>query len=253
MHSIGKDRQLLGILGGLGPLSSAYFYELITYHTKAARDQDHIDIILSSRATTPDRTDFILGKSDESPVPFMVEDARLLEQYGADAIVIPCNTAHYFIEEVRNSVNVPVPSILEETAKHIQTAGFINPLILATEGTVKSDSYQRALADVGVKWEVPNANDQKIVTKTIYEGVKAGQANDARELLSVATSYFEKGCDCAILGCTELSVLKPRIETQLHDSSSSISSVSFVDSLECLANVVIKMFGHETVGFDETF
>ena len=64
-----EKRKLLGIIGGLGPMSSAYFYELITEHTLASRDQDHIDIILSSHATTPDRTDYILGRSNESPLP----------------------------------------------------------------------------------------------------------------------------------------------------------------------------------------
>ena len=69
-----EKRSLLGIIGGLGPASSAYFYELITEHTKASCDQDHIDIILSSRATTPDRTDYILGKSDKSPLPCRTVD-----------------------------------------------------------------------------------------------------------------------------------------------------------------------------------
>lgn len=115
-----KRKPLMGILGGLGPMASAYFYELITAHTKAERDQDHIDIILSSRSSTPDRTAFITGESDDSPLPFMVQDAKRLEAYGADAIVIPCNTAHYFIDEVRKSVSVPVPSIIEETAAHLK-------------------------------------------------------------------------------------------------------------------------------------
>ena len=108
-----KDRKLLGVIGGLGPASSAYFYELVTEHTKAEKDQDHIDMILSSRATTPDRTDYILGRSDVSPLPAMIEDAKSLEEYGATAIVIPCNTAHYFIDEVRKAVSVPMPSIIE--------------------------------------------------------------------------------------------------------------------------------------------
>ena len=64
-----KKRQLLGIIGGLGPMASAYFYQLITRHTKAVLDQDHIDIILSSRSSTPDRTDYIVGRSDKSPLP----------------------------------------------------------------------------------------------------------------------------------------------------------------------------------------
>lgn len=96
-----KTPELIGILGGLGPMSSAYLYELITSRTAASSDQEHIDMIISSHASTPDRTAFITGKSGESPLPTMISDARRLEAYGADAIVIACNTAHYFIEEVR--------------------------------------------------------------------------------------------------------------------------------------------------------
>ena len=129
-----EKRKLLGIIGGLGPMSSAYFYELVTEHTEAYSDQDHIDIILSSHATTPDRTDYILSRSDKSPLPAMVEDARSLEIYGASAIVIPCNTAHYFIDEVRRSVSVPMPSIITETVLHIKKCGFKCAAILATEG-----------------------------------------------------------------------------------------------------------------------
>ena len=84
MHS----PHLLGVLGGLGPMASAYFYEMITAHTKAQRDQDHIDIILSSRASTPDRTDFILGRSADSPLPAMIEDAKARSMNGAWAWVV---------------------------------------------------------------------------------------------------------------------------------------------------------------------
>ncbi len=243
MHSIGKNRSILGILGGLGPLSSAYFYELITRHTEASRDQDHIDIILSSRATTPDRTDFILGRSDEDPVPYMVEDAQLLERYGADAIVIPCNTAHYFIDEVRRSVRVPVPSIITETAEHIKQSGRRRACILATEGTIKSGSYQNELDRLGIEWAIPDEAGQRTVTDIIYGDVKRGEGLTPDRLFSVAEPMFAAGCDCAILGCTELSVLKrcfPEDER-------------FVDSLEALAYRAITMFGHKPVGFTSDY
>ena len=243
MHSIGENRTILGVLGGLGPLSSAYFYELITEHTKAERDQDHIDIILSSRATTPDRTAFILGRSEEDPLPYMVEDARLLEQYGADAIVIPCNTAHYFIEEVRRSVSVPVPSIITETVSHIKRCGYKKACILATEGTILSGSYQAEIERMGLEWAVPDAEGQATITDIIYGDVKSGRIPSPEKLYSVADQLFADGCDCAILGCTELSVLKRQFP----------DNMKYVDSLEVLAHTAIKLFGHETVGFTEDF
>lgn len=238
-----EKRKLLGIIGGLGPMSSAYFYELITEHTLASRDQDHIDIILSSHATTPDRTDYILGRSNESPLPAMVSDAKSLETYGASAIVIPCNTAHYFIEEVRNSVGVPVPSIITETVLHIKKCGYKKAAILATEGTVLSGSYQNEFDKYGMGYMIPDENAQKKLMDIIYEQVKKGGIPSPDALYDVVNPMFEAGCDCAILGCTELSLIGRSME----------GDERFIDSLTVLASCAIKLMGHKTVGFPKSF
>ena len=102
------DHPVLGILGGLGPAASCYFYQMVTEHTQAVRDQDHIDLVLSSRATTPDRTEFILGKCRTDPFAIMERDAQMLVRYGATVIAIPCNTAHYFFDRLAASLPVPV-------------------------------------------------------------------------------------------------------------------------------------------------
>lgn len=96
---------MLGILGGLGPMSTVYFYELITALTPASCDQDHIDIVISSRATTPDRTEYILGRSDKNPLDSMIPDAKRLVAFGAQIIAIPCNTAHYFYDRLAAEVD----------------------------------------------------------------------------------------------------------------------------------------------------
>ena len=238
-----EKRKLLGIIGGLGPASSAYFYELITEHTKVARDQDHIDIILSSHATTPDRTDFILGRSEESPLPAMVADAKSLETYGATAIVIPCNTAHYFIDEVLNSVSVPVPSIITETVRHIQKCGFRKAAILATEGTIVSGSYQREFDAFGLSCMTPDKEGTKRLMEIIYDEVKRGTIPPASELYEVVDPMFEAGCDCAILGCTELSLIGRQMQ----------NDPRIVDSLTVLADCAIRLMGHETTGFPESY
>lgn len=238
-----EKRNLLGIIGGLGPMSSAYFYELITEHTLADCDQDHIDIILSSRATTPDRTDFILGRSDRSPLPAMVADAKSLEAYGASAIVIPCNTAHYFIEEVRNSVGVPVPSIITETVLHIKKCGFKKAAILATEGTVKSQSYQNEFDKHGMEYMIPDECGQAKLMDIIYEQVKKGGIPSPDALYEVTEPLFAAGCDCAILGCTELSLI----------GRSMAGDERFVDSLTVLASCAIKLMDHKVVGLPKSF
>ena len=238
-----EKRKLLGIIGGLGPASSAYFYELITEHTKVSRDQDHIDIILSSRATTPDRTDFILGRSDQSPLPAMIADAKSLEVYGATAIVIPCNTAHYFIDEVRRAVHVPMPSIIEETVRHIRACGFRKAAILATEGTIVSGSYQRTCDEFCIGCAVPDREGTRRLMDIIYGEVKRGTVPPPSELYEILDPMFESGCDCAVLGCTELSLIGRQMT----------GDERVVDSLTVLADCAIRLMGHETTGFPASY
>ena len=106
----------LGILGGLGPASSVYFYDMLTSHTLAECDQQHLNIILSSRADTPDRTAFILGKSQENPLGAMKREVSKLIGAGADIVAIPCNTAHYFYDSISAEASVPVINIIRQTA-----------------------------------------------------------------------------------------------------------------------------------------
>lgn len=236
--------KLLGILGGLGPLSSAYLYKLITEHTKADRDQDHIDIILNSRAGTPDRTDFILGRSEDSPLPFMIEDAKRLERYGADGIIIACNTAHYFIDEVRDAVSVPVPSIIYETVDFLRASGFKKPGILATSGTILAGSYQEKCISLGLDYGLPSEESQKKLMEMIYDCVKSGKPASRENFLAVSDELTDIGCDCLILGCTELSVLAE--DLSLKDDP---SLPYLADSLEVLACFSIAFCGKESVGF----
>ncbi|MBE6715159.1 MAG: amino acid racemase [Ruminococcaceae bacterium] len=236
-------KPLLGIVGGLGPLASAYFYELITLRTKAEKDQDHIDIILSSRASTPDRTAYITKKSDDCPLPYMIEDAVRLEKYGADALVIPCNTAHYFLEEVRHSVSIPVPSIIEETSAYLKKAGYKKAGIMATAGTVSSGSYQEQLSSFGLDYAVPDEKYQEYLHDLIYGSVKKGEKPNLYKFYAIAEHLIQKGCDKLILGCTELSVINRDIG----------GDKIFIDSLEVLAHCAITLCGHETTGFPEEF
>ena len=96
---------VLGIMGGLGPAASCYLYQMITDHTPAQKDQDHIDIVISSRASTPDRTAFIVGKSKDDPFDVMEQDGISLVRYGATVLAIACNTVHYFYDRLAAAIS----------------------------------------------------------------------------------------------------------------------------------------------------
>ncbi|MBE6535952.1 MAG: amino acid racemase [Ruminococcaceae bacterium] len=233
--------KILGILGGLGPMSSVYFYEMLTSHTEALTDQEHLNILISSRADTPDRTDFILGKSSDNPLPVMKSEIAKLVGAGADVIAIPCNTAHYFYEGISADSPVPIINIVRQTAIFCKRMGIRRVGILATEGTVASGSYSEIFGMAGIDCVVPDKDEQKIISNIIYGQIKKGIAPDMEGFRQVSESLMARGCERLVLGCTELSLLK---------RNGALDSRIYVDSLEVLAYSSIRACGKTPVGFD---
>lgn len=217
-----------GVIGGIGPMSTVYFYEMVTEMTEAATDQDHVNMIIFNHASIPDRTAFICGRSDESPLPDFTEDAKQLEEMGARFIVIPCNTAHYFYEGVARQVSIPVLNIVEEAVKFAgsEIPGLRKLGILATDGTIGAGVYENVCLRNGIECAVPDPDYQKRVMSLIYDVVKAGRQADADELNALINHLLDKGCDCVVLGCTELS---------LAGKQCGITDRRVLDSLKVLA------------------
>jgi aspartate racemase len=189
-------------------MASAYFYQMVTAHTAASCDQDHIDMLISSRATTPDRSAFIMKQSRNDPFAVMEHEARRLVAFGAEVLAVPCNTAHYFYTRLSEAVPVPVLNMVELTVRKAAAEGCRKLGILATTGTVHTDTYQLACKANGLDYAVPDADGQRAVMQVIYDGVKAGRPPDAARFNAVAAALFDAGCQALVLGCTELSLLR---------------------------------------------
>lgn len=234
-----NSQPLVGVLGGVGPLATAYFLERVVSSTEAERDQDHLDLLVYNHSTVPDRTDFLLGKSPDDPGPVLADDARRLEAFGVDLIVMPCNTAHHFTRQVINAITVPFISIIGVTVAEARRR---NPDLkvvglLATEGTVDCRVYHDAFAAHGVEVVAPDAGDQEIINSIIYDQVKAGQPVDLDALLGVVERLVERGAEVIVLGCTELSVIA--IDHDL------LTNPLFLDSMEELVHATITRAGHQ--------
>ncbi|MCL2509298.1 MAG: amino acid racemase [Oscillospiraceae bacterium] len=235
----------VGVIGGLGPSATAYFYELVLSKTAAKRDQDHVNMVIMNHASIPDRTAFISGESDESPLPYLLDDAKTLEGLGVGLIVIPCNTAHYFFDDIEKSVSVPMLNIVEEavTEAERRAPGLTKVGVLATDGTLLAKIYEKVCAGAGIACEVPGADMQKQVMELIYGGVKAGHKPDGAAFRGMIDHLRSKGCQCVILGCTELSVAK---------RACSVMDSDVVDSLEVLAaRTVEEIRSPELIRFEK--
>jgi aspartate racemase len=232
----------IGVIGGMGPAASALFYRMTVEHTKARRDQDHIDMILLSHASMPDRTAALLGGRRDELLASLLEDARLLERCGARAIAIPCNTSHALADEIGAGINVPLINMVEDAARECAArfagaGGRGRVAVLATDGAVRTGVYSRALEKRGIEAWLPPAEIQRVVMGLIYDGVKNGGAVDPDDVSAVERAAKAAGCGAALMACTEMSVVKERLA--LPDF--------YIDAMLALVKSVILFAGKEYV------
>ncbi len=200
------SKKTIGIIGGMGPLATADLFKKIVLNTKADTDQDHIKILIDNNTAIPDRTEAIINNG-KNPVPQLTKSALSLWVMGAQILVMPCNTAHYFRSEVQKSVDIPILSMIELTGESLLKKGIKTVGLLATEGTINSGIYQNVFVKMGIEILVPDEDEQIAVTDLIYNGVKAGKKDyDVTVVKGVMQNIIERGAETLVLGCTELPV-----------------------------------------------
>lgn len=198
----------LGVIGGLGPMATAYYLELMIRMTDAKRDQEHPEIIVMNIPSIPDRTAFILGNSEENPLQPMVELGKQMKDLGAAVIATPCITAHYFHEALQDGIGLPVIHAIRASAELLRDAGIRKVGLMATDGTVQSGIFQRQVEACGMEIVLPTPDAQRGVMKLIYDQVKAGEKPDMDLFAAIRDDLRRSGAEVVVLGCTELSLLK---------------------------------------------
>ena len=185
----------------------------IIENTDAACDQEHIRICVDSNTNIPDRTAAILGKGPD-PRPEMTKSAVYLQSIGADVLIVPCNTAHFFVPDVQKAVSTPILHMPRETAKALQEQGVKVAAILATDGTLRVGLYDQELQNLGITPVHPEPEDQKLIMSVIYDYVKAGKDYPYPEKLAAMQERLARqGVERLILGCTELPIAFSQIST----------------------------------------
>lgn len=198
---------ILGIFGGMGPEATANLYQLIVKLTPAEKDQDHIPTLMFSNPQVPDRTTAI-QTGDKSIIPCLVEGVARLEKAGASLIAIPCNTAHYFYDDMQRAVRIPIIHMIRETVAEVanrypnaRTIG-----LLATSGTIASGLYEKEFTARGIAVVTPDPDIQEKKVMAAVYGIKAGtKKKQAEDLLFEAGRNVEsRGAQVMVLGCTEI-------------------------------------------------
>lgn len=205
----------IGILGGMGPEATLNLFGKIIANTPAMKDQDHLRVLIDSNPHVPDRTAAILG-GGESPVPVMKAGIAALLRAGADFVVIPCVSAHFFLDELQRDAGLPILSMFDVTAEHIrQHHAHIRTVgMLATTGTLKGGCFRAKLEQSGIITLAPEEPDQERVMTAIYAIKGAADVRDREmigaELRAVAERLARRGAQGVVAGCTEIPlVLRP--------------------------------------------
>lgn len=224
---------ILGIIGGMGPAATDLLYRRIIDRTDASCDQEHLDMIILNHASIPDRTEAILNKKTDVVEGKLISDAEFLEKSGATAIAIPCNTSHYFYDAIAGSVGINVINMVRETAQYVKKIGRRRVCVLATDGTIATGVYEKELISAEVEYVRPDDDVQKTVMHIIYDQIKKGFDGSMEDFGKIHHYIKERGCDGAILACTELSVFR----------DSTYLSEFYTDALEILCEKSILACG----------
>jgi len=227
----------IGIIGGMGPEATVDLYQKILEETNAEADQDHLPVIIAADPRVPDRSEAIIEEG-ENPVPTMVRSAIQCAAAGADFLIMPCNSAHYFATEVQKAVDIPLINMIREVAYHIDRNYFELDRVgvMATSGTATSGLYQNALSEVGIEAILPDQPQQEMVMKGIY-AIKANRHHVAEQKFpKVKDHLVQKGARALIAGCTEI---------PLGLKESEIEPLPFIDATRILAQVAVDISSGE--------
>jgi aspartate racemase len=198
---------IIGILGGMGPEATVELFRMIIDLTPAKTDQEHFRIIIDNNPKVPDRTAAIRGEG-EDVLAVLADSGRTLQDAGADFLAIPCNTAHYWLEELRQSLSIPVIDMIGETALAVgrQTPSLETVGLLATTGTVEVGLYQKALNERDVHVMLPDEEEQARIMEAIYL-VKAADYTGKEAIVKIGNRLIKQGAGGIVLGCTEIPLL----------------------------------------------
>lgn len=201
----------LGIIGGMGPLATIDLYQKIVSLTPAKCDQEHIHVIIDSYAQIEDRTKFIMGCGD-SPLNKLTQSAKLLKNAGADAIIMPCNTAHFFAKDIEKNAGVKILYITKIAVDALQKAypNAKDIAVIATSGTKKGGVYDEILHKRGLNSVNFTNEQQNALMECIYSGVKAGKTADYVGLFNKTLSEIK--ADAYVAACTEIPMFLPTLD-----------------------------------------
>jgi aspartate racemase len=216
--------KIVGIIGGLGPEATVDLMRRVIQATPAGDDQDHIRMIVDCNPKVPSRMKAILEGTGENPAPHLVTMAKNLAAWGADFLVIACNTAHLYLEGIQEAVPIPVLNMIDLTVDKVvmENPALRKAGLLASWTVIRPGLYQTAFQRRGIALYHPSSALQDRLLTAIRR-IKTGHYGppDREALEEAGRNLMDQGAGALIVACTELSVIADdlKMKAEVFDAS----------------------------------
>jgi len=230
----------IGILGGMGPEATILLQSRLLNAVDAQDDVDHLPLLVSMNPQVPSRLDWILENKGINPGPVLAQMALSLQQGGADALAMPCNTAHHFAPEIEQATEIPffnMPQLAAKTVAEVvgEEEGSIG--VLASPSNQVTGLFDQTLGLHGYRAVFPV--NQAIMLEAI-RAIKANGLKDStiRTLQHESDKLVSKGVKCILIACSEFSLLTESIHAK----------VPLIDTLDVLVDHLVTFSGARKKG-----
>jgi aspartate racemase len=204
------SEKIVGVIGGMGPEATVDFMRRLIAATPARDDADHLHVLVDNNPKIPSRIAALIEGTGEDPTPVLCAMARGLQAQGADFLVMPCNTAHYYLPAIARSVTIPALDMVDLSIQKLAAAGPRRIGVLASPAVRLVGLYQARLEQAGLQAIFPSPQDEATLLEVI-KAVKAGRLDDShrQDYARVARNLLDAGADALLVACTEFSVIGP--------------------------------------------
>lgn len=197
------------ILGGMGTMATESFVHLLNERVVTHKDQDYLNYVLFNHATVPDRTAYILDATNDSPLPYLLDDIEKQNLLKPDFIVLTCNTAHHFFDTLQAATPIPILHMPKEAVKEVMKQKEVGKVaFFGTTGSVKAGIYETQMRQAGLEVYLPTEKLQDKINHLIYHDIKENDFLNQSLYVEILKDAVDAGCKQIILGCTELSLME---------------------------------------------
>ena len=193
----------IGILGGMGPYATNFFFKRILDLTPVKMDKDHFHTIIDNNVKIPSRTRAV-KYNEQSPVNDIVNSINNLAKIGCNCVMLPCNSVHYFYEAVSKKIEIPWLNMIEIVSNKMLELNYSRPLILGGFVTTEKKVYSKYLPESVYLSESENRMMESIIEKI---KIKNSLDKNSEKTIKNIIKNYDGLIDSILLGCTELPIV----------------------------------------------